>query len=126
MTFAVDTFDTLALIASDEVVINPNATHNDRVFNVNASLLAQTNAWRLGYSCGQSGSRLTPDNSTLNINGGIHSKGSGGNPSGSYTKRNYYYDDRQAYLRPPFYPVLGDDWSYQDWKELPLPAWARG
>jgi hypothetical protein len=28
------------------------------------------------------------------------------------------------YVRPPFYPLLVNDWSYEDWTELPLPAWA--
>ncbi|MFQ5967208.1 MAG: pilus assembly PilX N-terminal domain-containing protein [Acidimicrobiia bacterium] len=126
VTLDVSTSDTFALIASDEVVINPNATHADAVFNVNASLLAQGGAWRLAYTCGLSGSRVTPSGSTLNIKGSIASKKTGGNPSGSYSKRNYYFDQRLQYLRPPLYPILGTDWRYEDWKELPLPGWASG
>ncbi|HEY5578051.1 MAG TPA: hypothetical protein VIL12_00005, partial [Acidimicrobiia bacterium] len=113
----------LGLIASDEVVINPNAVHADAKLYVNASLLGQSDRWLVATSCGETGSRVTPSNSSLYVTGSIATKNTG-KIAGSFDTRYYYFDDRLAYLRPPFYPLLGSDWRYEDWKELPLPAWA--
>ncbi len=115
----------LALIASDEAVINPNAVHADGKLYVNASLLGQSNRWLVAEECGDTGSRLTPSPSTLYMTGSIATK-STGQIAGSFDTRYYYFDERLSYLRPPFFPLLGSDWRYEDWKELPLPAWASG
>lgn len=28
-------------------------------------------------------------------------------------------------ISAPFYPLLVNDWAYEDWTEMPLPAWAK-
>ena len=49
---------------------------------------------------------------------------SNGSISGQLPFAQYGFDDRMQYVRPPSYPLLVNDWSYEDWTELPLPAWA--
>lgn len=124
VTLATSNNDTFALIASDEININPNAVGSDKDLTVNASILGQTNKWRVAKSCGSSGGSVTPGGSTLNWRGSIATK-STGSIAGSFPTRNYLFDDRLEWLRPPFFPLLDDNWSYEDWKELPLPDWAK-
>lgn len=115
---------TIGLIASDEIVINPFATGGDRVFQLQAAILGQTNRWLVARDCGLGGSRLTPSNSTLNVFGSIATK-STGSISGSFSTRNYNFDPRLEYLRPPLYPLLDGNWRYEDWSENPLPGWVN-
>ena len=53
---------TLALISSDQIVLNPLAVGGDYQLHMNASLLTQTTNWFVSLSCGMnSGSNLIPD-----------------------------------------------------------------
>ncbi len=111
-----NSFDVLGLIASDEVIINGGATGADRRFYISAALLGQYDKWRAVGS--------TPSNSTLITSGSIATR-STGSISGEFPFAQYGFDDRFEFVRPPFYPLLVNDWSYEDWTELPLPAWAK-
>ncbi len=115
---------TIGLIASDEIVINPFATGGDRHFQLQAAILGQTDRWLVARDCGLGGSRLTPNNSTLDVFGSIATK-STGSISGSFTTRNYNFDPRLEYLRPPLYPLLDGNWRYENWSENPLPGWVN-
>lgn len=118
-------FATLGLIASDEIILNPLATGTDNNLYVNASLLAQTAMWRVAQRCGTNGgSAISQSASTLTVNGSIATPQTG-SISGSYGTRNYLFDERLQYLRPPFYPLLDNDWTYENWREVSLPAWAQ-
>jgi len=129
-------FDVLGMIGSDEFVINPYAVGPDRTFFLRGALLGQQDRWRISQYCGDSGNyvRFLGDGSlstsssdppaVLNVEGSIATP-STGNVSLSFSPRNYGFDARLAYLRPPFYPLLGDDWSYENWSEDTIPAWAK-
>lgn len=110
------TFDTLGLIASDEVIIDGGATGADKKFYINAALLGQADRWRAVGS--------TPSDSTLYTSGSIATRNSG-SISGEFPTAVYGFDDRLEFVRPPFYPLLVNDWHYEDWTELPLPDWAK-
>ncbi len=117
-----DSFHTLGLIGSDEFVLNPRSTGGDNLFTVTAALLAQNDKWRVARNCGTGGSNIVPPGSTLDVFGSLASR-STGSASGTYSPRNYNFDDRLSYLRPPLYPLLNDRWEYVDWEENPLPTW---
>ncbi len=117
--------DTFGLIASDEVVLNPFATGSDDQLFIYASLLAQNNKWRVSRINGTSGSAaISQSASTLNMVGSIATV-STGDISASYATRNYGFDQRLQFLRPPFFPLIENDWSYDNWREVSLPAWAQ-
>lgn len=116
-------YATVALIASDEIVLNPNSVGTDRELHVNSSLLGQDNKWRVARACGDSGSVQTPSNSVLYMTGSIATK-STGDIGAHFPTRYYGFDDRLEYLRPPFFPLLDGEWTYEDWREQSLPAWA--
>lgn len=103
------------MIASDEVIINSYATGAGRRFYISAALLGQYDKWRAVGSA--------PSGSTLITSGSIATR-STGSISGEFPHAQYGFDDRMEFVRPPFYPLLVNDWSYEDWTELPLPAWA--
>ncbi|NIA25668.1 MAG: hypothetical protein GWP04_08880 [Gammaproteobacteria bacterium] len=108
--------DILGLVASDEIVINHNAVGDDRNMYINGALLAQYDRWRFsGYA---------PSESHLYTNGSIATRNVGA--IASYIKyRHYGFDSRLEYLRPPMFPLLDNDWSYDNWKEVTLPDWAK-
>ncbi|MGZ8784826.1 MAG: hypothetical protein ACXW1Y_04600 [Acidimicrobiia bacterium] len=110
-----NSFDVLGLIASDEVIIYGGATGTDKKFYINAALLGQYDRW---IAVGP-----TPYNSTLITVGSIATR-STGDISGEFSSADYGFDELFEFVRPPFYPLIVNDWSYQDWTELPLPSWA--
>ena len=118
-------FDVTGLIASDEVILVPGAVGN-RVsgqFHIRAALLGQESRWRVARACGSSGSVLTsPGSSTLFTEGSIATRTSG-DIAAHFSVRNYGFDTRLEFLRPPFYPLLSEDWSYEAWSEDRIPAW---
>jgi len=118
-----DGLDILGLIASDQVWINPYSVGSDRQLDIYASLLNQQDAMRAALSCGRDGSNRTPTPSELNTYGSIASIGTG-NMSCCFTPRNYAFDGRLNRLRPPLYPLLSDEWSYTNWREVSRPCWA--
>jgi len=111
-----DSLDILALIASDEIVIDPGAVGLDKELTINAAMLGQSNAWRFAGDA--------PRDSTLNTYGSIATPNVG-DIAGHIKYRNYGFDPRLEYIRPPMYPLLDTDWSYDDWREVKLPDWAR-
>ena len=116
--------DIVGLAASDEVWINPNSVGGDAVFNLYGSVLNQNGQMKVALDCGTSGSNLTPSGSTLNTFGSNASLGTG-NMSCCFSPRNYNFDERLDRLRPPLFPLLSDEWTYTNWKEVPQPCWAQ-
>jgi hypothetical protein len=117
----------LGLIASDEIFINPYAVGSDDEFHYSAALLAQDGNLHTARMCGSSGDPVwfaegwpKPE---LNTNGSAAKRSTGG-MSSSFAPRNYGFDQRLEYLRPPLFPLLGDAWEYVEWREQPLPCWA--
>jgi hypothetical protein len=134
-----DTFDVLGLIGTDEFIINPYAVGedgNDKLV-IRAALLGQDGKWRIPYWCGED----SGNNIRFYSNGNLKNGGSGyygelevvgsiatpatGSASGSFDPRTYGFDPRFEYLRPPFYPLVSPDWSYENWSEDDVPAWAK-
>ena len=121
--------DVLGLAATDEVWVNPNSVGADGVLNINAALLAQGGAFQVARTCGDSGDVLLPwsggqPTSTLNTNGAMAIRHTG-DVAAHFSPRNYGFDSRLERLRPPLFPLLGDGWQYQSWRETDLPCWAR-
>ncbi|MEX1207292.1 MAG: hypothetical protein WEE36_01610 [Acidimicrobiia bacterium] len=119
----------LGLIASDEVYVNPSGVGADRELTFNAAILTQGGAFHVARACGSSGSVLLPTSggvplSTLNTNGSMAIRHTG-DVAAHFGTRNYGFDSRLEYLRPPLFPLMGDTWSYGDWREVTLPCWAR-
>lgn len=119
--------DVLGLAASKQVIINPYAIGTtDRQMELWLAWLGQSpDSNRMAYSCGLSGNPVAPNNSTLDFYGSRASRKTESLAGGGlFTFRNYGFDDRLEFLRPPFWPLLVDRWNYQDWREHPLPEWA--
>ena len=114
--------DILGLAGSDEVWINPASVGVDATLNIYASLLNQNGQMRVALDCGTSGSSLTPSGSTLNTFGSNASLGTG-NMSCCFSTRNYNFDVRLDRLRPPLFPLLSDEWTYSNWREITKPCW---
>jgi hypothetical protein len=119
----------LGMIASDEVWVNPSSVGGDNSLTFNAAIMAQGGSFQVPRSCGDSdGGILLPYSggvpiSTLNTNGSmafLHT----GDVAAHFGTRNYGFDSRLETLRPPLFPLLGDAWSYVEWREQPLPCWA--
>jgi len=111
-----DSLDVLAMIGSDEIVINGNAVGSDHELYINGALLGQSDAWRFASDA--------PYNSTLYTYGSIATPHVG-DIAAHITYREYGFDPRLEYVRPPMFPLLDTDWSYDDWREVKLPDWAR-
>jgi len=118
----------LGLIATDEVYVNPAAVGIDNELTINAAILTQGGAFHVARDCGSSGNVLLPYSdgspiSELNTLGSfamLHT----GDVAAHFSPRNYGFDERFETLRPPFFPLLGDSWSFTEWREQPLPCWA--
>ena len=118
----------LGLIASDEVWVNPSSVGSDNELHFAAAILAQDGAFQVAESCGVEGSVLLPYSggvpiSTLNTMGSMAIRHTG-DVAQHFSPRNYGFDQRLEYLRPPLFPLLGDAWDYVEWREGPLPCWA--
>lgn len=114
--FDPNSLDTLGLVASDEIVVNHNAVGNDRKIYINGALLGQYARWRFsGYA---------PSDSHLYTNGSIATR-QVGDIARYITYRHYGFDPRLEFVRPPMFPLLDSDWSYEDWREVTLPDWAK-
>lgn len=119
----------LGLIASDEVWVNPNGVGNDKKLYVNGSILAQNGSFQVARECGGDGTPVLPTsngvpNSTLRTNGSVAIRYTG-DIAAHFGFRNYHFDDRLEWLRPPLFPLMSDKWSYGAWREVHLPCWAR-
>lgn len=126
-----DDVDVLGLVAAEDIRINPNSVGSDRILDIYGALLNQGasgsssgGAMRVSYDCGRSGVVTVPAGSELNTWGSNASRRTG-NMGCCFNPRNYNFDDRLDRLRPPFYPLLNEDWLYTNWRELPTPCWAR-
>lgn len=121
--------DVLGLAASKGLAINPYAVSNvDDELELWVAWLGQdVDANFTSLACGRnSGSGATPNYSNLDFHGSRASwRTSAMSGNSRFYTRNYQFDDRLAFLRPPFWPLLVDEWEYEDWQEDPLPAWAQ-
>lgn len=114
--------DIVGLIGSDEVWINGSAVGSDQVFNLYGAILNQNGQLKTSTNC--DGSTLNPSGSVLNMYGSNASLGTG-NMSCCFSPRNYNFDPRLDRLRPPFFPLLRDEWTYTNWRETATPCWAQ-
>ncbi len=109
----------LALLTSGQGYFKREAgeiTGDELIFE--GSLLTQGGTF-IGTSCGASGVPVA-----FTIRGSLTSLGTG-SMSGTFFRRNYGFDPRLGYIRPPFFPLVNDQWWWQDWREIPPPDWAR-
>ena len=122
-----DASDVLGLIASDWVIINPYAIGGDRVLNISAAMLQQGGTMWVARTCGYDGNDVVSQGSgypTLNTFGS-QARRQTGNMSAQFSIRNYNFDSRLERLRPPLFPLVGETWTYGNWKEIQPPCWAR-
>lgn len=129
-------FDVIGMIASDENRINPQVVGSDLSFEWRGAVLSQGTRWGVAQWCGATGEsvRIDDDGSLVKApNGSFAAMTFTGSmafrntPNINFTMfpRTYVFDPRLAYLRPPFYPLIGDDWSYDNWSENFIPDWAN-
>jgi len=110
------------LIASDDIVINPDSHNGDGDLVMHASILGQGNpGLRTAYRCGMSGGSIRNDEFTML---GSLATGYTAWMSSSWSPRNYGYDDRLSDVQPPSYPLLSREWVIVDWSEDFVPDWA--
>ncbi|MDG2112284.1 MAG: hypothetical protein P8N02_06690 [Actinomycetota bacterium] len=115
--------DVWGLIASDEIVINPDAHNGDEDLTLHASLLGQGNpGLRTAFRCGKHGSYIKHGEFTML---GSLANGYTAWMSQGWSPRNYGYDPRLASVQPPYYPLLSKEWVIVDWSEDFTPAWAQ-
>lgn len=118
----------LGLIASDEIWINPYAVGGDNEMTFSAALLGQGGSLNVARDCGSSGSVILPYSggspvSTLHTNGAMALRDTG-DVAAHFGTRNYQFDSRLETMRPPFFPLMRETWTYQEWFEVNLPCWA--
>lgn len=118
----------LGLVASDEIYVNPSSVGSDNELVFYASLLTQDGSFHVARSCGSSGSVLLPYSGGVPISK-LHTNGSmairhTGDVAAHFGTRNYSFDNRLEYLRPPLFPLMSDSWTYGNWRETSLPCWA--
>ncbi|HSG79952.1 MAG TPA: hypothetical protein VLD62_10260, partial [Acidimicrobiia bacterium] len=121
--------DVLGLAASDEVWVSPSAVGPDNELTIHAAILAQGGSFQVARNCGENGDVLLPrtgsvPDATLNTFGSmaiLHT----GDVAAHFSPRNYTFDPRLEKIRPPLFPLLGDGWVYENWRETTLPCWAR-
>ena len=118
----------LGLIATDEVYINPSSVESDNELVINAAILTQGGSFHVARDCGSSGNVMLPYSggvpiSELTTNGSFALLQTG-DVAAHFGTRNYGFDERFETLRPPFFPLLNDSWSFVEWREQPLPCWA--
>jgi hypothetical protein len=117
--------DVIGLIGADEVYLSPSAVGSDKALTINGAILSQGGILGVPRSCGTDGNLLTASGSTLTTNGGI-AKRSTGDLSSHFSTRNYNFDPRLVGMRPPFFPLVGDSWSFSSWRQVRVPCWAGG
>jgi len=115
----------MGLIGSDEVYLSPSAVGSDRTLTINGAILSQSGILGVPRDCGTSGNIIVASDSTLTTNGGI-AKRSTGELASHFSTRNYNFDPRLEGMRPPFFPLLGDSWSFSAWRAVSVPCWAGG
>ncbi|MFC2177402.1 hypothetical protein ACFLRH_03180 [Actinomycetota bacterium] len=113
--------DLLALIASGEMWINPNAIGNDREMHIYGSLLNQDGTFHLSKRCLESGNCVSPPGTTITTYGSIAAIGTGN--LAACVSADYNFDERLEILRPPYFPLVNDHWSFGNWREIPAPCW---
>ena len=126
----VDGTTVLGLIASDEVWVNPSSVGGDNELTFNAAILAQGGSFQVSRECGDSsgehpaavlGGCPDLDPQHQRVDGDSSTPATSPHTSGPATTGSTNGSRR---LRPPLYPLLGDSWSYVEWREQPLPCWA--
>ncbi len=118
-----DGTDVLGLVASDEIRVNPNAVGGDRELHIYAAMLSQNGSIATARSCGDDGSAQTPFHAELTTYGSFAAVETG-DFAQSFQTRNYNFDERLDRIRPPFFPLLREEWTYTNWREITTPCWA--
>jgi hypothetical protein len=121
--------DVLGLIASDELIISPEAVGPDVQMTISAAILTQGGSAQVARSCGGSGNVLLPTpggipSASLTVIGSRAGRVTG-DIAAHFGTRNYLFDVRLESLRPPLFPVLHDSWHYVNWSEITIPCWAQ-
>jgi hypothetical protein len=119
--------DVLGLISSDEIIIDPAAIGSDGRLEVSAAMLEQGGTMRVALDCGATGKPIerVGDNAPVLHTFGSQARRETGNMSSQFAARNYEFDTRLEWLRPPLFPLLDESWSYRNWREVLPPCWAR-
>jgi hypothetical protein len=109
-TAVVTGLDILGLIAKTDVIVPQFAPD---LLTWYSATVAMTGFWRNGTGSSGVG--------TLNFWGSTATK-QGGSMSSLFTTRNYNYDSTLAYLQPPFFPVITNNYQVLLFREIkPVP-----
>jgi len=119
--------DVLGVVASGDIVINPNAVGQQvpGQMSLTGAYLAQLGQLRVARSCGQWGSVpnlfVTPQ---FNFTGSIATRDTGDFVL-FFPTQDFNWDGRFRDISPPLFPRVSAAYAFVDWRETPVPAWAR-
>lgn len=119
--------DVLGVVASGDVVINPNGVGQQvpGELSIVGAYLAQKGQFRVARSCGQWGSVppqfVTPQ---LDFHGSIATRDTGDFVL-YFPTQSFHWDSRFRDISPPLFPRVSSAYAFVDWREIPVPAWAR-
>lgn len=97
--------DVLGLAAKNSVI---TANYAPSTLTWNAAVIAQSNTWH-SYSGTQSKTTMNFTGMSATADGGYFTQ---------FATRNYSYDDNLQYLPPPWFPVVGDAYVIQFFREI--------
>jgi len=119
--------DVLGLVSSGDIVINPDAVGHQipGQMTLTAALLAQKGQLRVARSCGQWGSLPTPITSPELIFTGSLATRDTGDFVNFFPDREFHWDQRFRDIAPPLFPRVSTTFAFVDWREIPVPDWAR-
>ncbi|HEC10233.1 MAG TPA: hypothetical protein ENI86_11835 [Acidimicrobiales bacterium] len=118
--------DVLGVIASGDIVVNPAAAGQQisGQMSLKGAYLAQAGQMRVARSCGQWGSLPTGSTPNLLFNGSIATRNSGDLVS-YFPNRSFDWDHRLGDIAPPLFPRVSSGFTFVDFREIPVPDWAR-
>ena len=119
--------DVLGVVASGDVVINPNGVGQQipGELSIVGAYLGQKGQFRVARSCGQWGS-VPPQfvAPRLDFHGSIATRDTGDFVL-YFPTQSFHWDARFRDISPPLFPRVSSAYAFVDWREIPVPAWAR-
>ncbi len=116
--------DVLGIVASRDLYVDPTAAGRDGTLDLQAAVLAQDGRMRLLPGCGAAREGGGGADTRLALLGSLAAAKNG--PSECcFAAATYRHDPRLLRSRPPFFPLLADEWTATRWRERPAPCWAR-
>ena len=119
--------DVLGVVSSGDIVINPKAVGHQipGQMRISGAFLAQKGQLRVARSCGQWGSLPVPITSPELIFTGSLASRDTGDFVGFFPNSEFHWDQRFRDIAPPLFPRVSTTFAFVNWREVPVPDWAR-